>query len=62
MVLLVRIHAYSGKQWPLTEKEYKGTFWGAGDILYLDLGGCCMEKHIGKTLLSHTLEISAFYV
>lgn len=23
----------------LTGKRYRGTFWNAGDVLYLDLGG-----------------------
>jgi len=62
MVASFRISAYAGKRWPMTEKGNKGAFWGAGGILYLDLGGGCVGEYICKTLLSCTLKISAFYV
>ena len=43
----------------MTEKGQEGTFWNAGNILYLDLGSEDTNLDIGKNVLSCTLKISA---
>lgn len=39
----------------------KDIFWGAVNVLYLDLGGSPMGIYTCKNSLSSTLQINAFY-
>ena len=42
----------------LTEKGQEGTFWNAGNVLYLDLAGDYTNLYICENVWSSTLKVS----
>ena len=44
----------------LTQKRYRGTFLGVGNVLFLDWAGDYMDPYICQRLLNCTLKIMHF--